>query len=301
MQFFLKYGFVVEPQHEMAYEQELVANFMYEARHIGNPVHITRALAMEVDFYCLAGQYERALNSHSLLEEIYDVDEHSALICEAYGSDRSAQSFGFCARCHCHLKNIEKALEVCDHVVRNLMPKMKITNTHNSFVLLYPILWIWKDNGLAVEALSIFRKYIVEAFDEHYGKGATTPALSFFKPIEILLAIFTNEFSKEAIQECIVWVQDKKRITCVSDGINRSMLRFGRCANSIFAEISLLLSQRCNEKEASQDLIINGLEHACVALEWAEGKDGSSRHQSAYDQVKPVYDQLVRGNKPSVL
>ena len=79
------------------------------------------------------------------------------------------------------------------------------------------------------------------------------------------------------------------------------MLRFGRCANSIFAEISLLLSQRCNEKEASQDLIINGLEHACVALEWAEGKDGSSRHQSAYDQVKPVYDQLVRGNKPSVL
>jgi len=143
---------------------------------------------------------------------------------------------------------------------------------------------------LGVEALSTFRKYIVEAFNEHYGEDATMTAHSFFKPIDMLLAIFTNGLPKESVQEYIGWVRDKKNTSTIPNSINRAMLRFGRCANSIFAEIFLLLSQRCDIEEARKDLIIEGLEHACVGLDLAEGKNGSPRHQTAFDQVKPVYD-----------
>lgn len=291
---FLKNGSIVEPQNEITYEQELVANFILEAKQRGIPiVHHLRALAMEVDFYCLAGQYERALASHFVLEDIYSVEEHHALMIQHYHSDRAAQSFGFCARCYCHLGNIDKALKVCHHVVTNLMPIMDVTSTHGNVVLLYPILWIWKDNKLAAEALSAFRKFILIAFHENFGEGATTPALAFFKPIEMLLDIYINDLSKEIIQEYVAWLRENDTFTWVPGTINKSMLRFGRCANSIFAEIFLLLSERCDDEELRSEFIIEGLEHACIGLERAEGKNGSPKHQSAYDQVKPVYDQLV--------
>lgn len=290
----LKYGSVVEPQNEFVYEQELVTSFVHEARQCANLIHYIRALAMEVDFYCIAGQYERALDSHSLLKSIYNVDDHSASICEAYGSDFSAQSFGFCARCHYHLGNIGEALKVCNYIMETLLPKMDITNIHNSFILLYPVLWIWKDNNLAEEALSMFRKYVLEAFNENFGEDVTMPAHSFFKPIEILLATYTDELSKESIQESIDWVLDERNFSRVPDCINRTMLRFGRCARSIFAEILLLLSQRRDEEEIRKNLINVGLEHACMGLDLAEGKNGSSRHHTAYNRVKTISDQLVQ-------
>jgi len=295
---FLKNGSIVEPQNEISYEQELVANFILEAKQRGIPiVHYLRALAMEVDFYCLAGQYERGLASHFVLEDIYSVEEHHALMIQHYHSDRAAQSFGNCARCYCLLGNIEKALKVCHHVVANLMPIMDVTSTHGNVVLLYPILWIWKDNNLAAEALSAFRKFILTAFKENFGEGATTPTLAFFKPIEMLFDIYINDLSKEVIQEYITWVRDTDTYTWIPGTINKFMLRLSRCGNSIFAEIFLLLSKLCDNEELRNDLIIEGLEHACIALECAEGKNGSPKHQSAYDQIKPVYDQLSGSKK----
>jgi len=289
----LKYGSVVEPQHEIAYERELVANFVLETKYHGDPVHYTRALAMEVDFNCRLGNWEEALLSHSKVEDIYDVEEHTARVCEAYGSDRSGQSFGASARCYNHLGDTRKALEVADHIVTNLLPKMDITNTHNSFVMFYPVLWIMKDNGLASQARRIFRKYVLEAFNEHYGEGASTPGLSFFKPIDLLLDVFGNDPSKEIIEEYTIWVLDEKNYSCVPGGMNRCMARFGRCADSIFAEICLLLYKQISDKVVKSDLIHKGFSLAQKSLDLAQGQDGSLRMHSAYDQVKPVYEELM--------
>ena len=223
---------------------------------------------MEVDFYCITGQCERALDSHSLLKSICNGDDHSASICEAYGSDFSAQSFGFCARCHYHLGNIGEALKVCNYIMETLLPKMDITNILNSFNLLYPVLWIWKDNNLVVEALSMLRKYVLEACNEHFIEDATAPAHSFFKPIEIFLATYIDELSIESLPEYIDWVLDERNSSRVSNCINRTMLRFGMCARSIFAEILLLLSQRRDGEVIRKNLIIVGLEHACMGLDF---------------------------------
>ena len=97
--FLLKYGGMVEAGNEKAYEHNLVTNFVEETRLNGDPVHHSRALAMQGEFYSRQGQYEDALFCHERLKRTYDVEKHSALVVEAYASDRSAQNYGVSANC----------------------------------------------------------------------------------------------------------------------------------------------------------------------------------------------------------
>jgi len=295
LHFLLKFGgTVVEPQHEIAYEKELVANFVYETQRDGNPIHYARALAMEIDFNCRLGNWEWALLSHAKLNRVYKAEEHSVLMCKIYSSDRAAQTFSYCATCYNHLGNINKALEVANHIVEYLMPKMDITNIHNSVIMLYPILWIMKDNGLVVQGRNAFRKYILQAFHEHvYCKtGGSTFCYPLFKPIEVLLDLFINEVSIKTVKEYIDWIRNEKSFASIPGSLNRAMSKFGRCADSIFAEIFLLIAKHSKDNEVRKELIGKGIKHSCTALKHAEGLDESTMLHSAFDQAESVYDKL---------
>lgn len=297
--YLLKQGAVIEPKHEIAYEKELVANFVLETKRHGDPVHYSVALAMEVDFNCRLGKWQKALVFHSDLEAIYNVEDHSTLISEEYITDRAGQSFGASAVCYYQIGDTQKALAVSDYIIANLMPKMDIMNFHNSFMMLYPILWIMKDNGLVAQASSAFSKYVVEAFERYSLEGASTPGSSFFEPIKILLDLCVNVPFTETIERYAVWIQDRKNFLLVPQFMNRIMVRCGRCADSIFAEICLLLSKRIDDEKVRGTLILIGLKFASTALEWCKGDDVSLQLHSAYDQIKPVYEKLlIEYNKP---
>jgi len=293
--YLLKFGgVVVETKHESAYEKEIVTNFVLETERHGDAVHYARALAMEADFYSRIDQLEEALVSHAKLEEIYDVGEHSARIVECYGTDRAAQSFAVCARCHDLLGNTEKTIEVINHILWHIIPKMDINNIHNSFILFYPILWIMKDQNMVEQARSTFRKYVLEAFEEKYKReGGSTPCLPFFKPIDILLDLVVNDLSVETTSKYFTWVRDEYNFSCISNGLNNSLSKFGRCADSIFAEIYLLLSTRTDDEEVKMDFITNGIKHARTGLERAQNEDGTIKLANAYKQVRPVYGKLL--------
>ena len=249
----LKFGHIKQDS-ECSYERNLVARFVEETELNGDPVHFARALAMQGEMYARLGDFSSGLASHSRLAEIYVAEEHHELMSQAYGSDRGAQSFGCSAVWLAVLGRTQEALKTCRFVVDTLMPKMNVQNVHNSFVMLYPVIFIMKDNGrqLAMEARALYKQYFGDPFDQHYGKGGNTFGLPLYQPIMMCFDLFTRqEEDFPEFHDYLEWAleEDNLRLGLV---INNGTACYGRMADAICAEICLLLAKRLkrgNDKE----------------------------------------------------
>jgi hypothetical protein len=248
----------IDQDEQCTYEQSLVARFVYETRVHGDPVHYTRALAMQGEMYGRLGQYKKALEKHTQLAEIYNAEEHSAQICEFYGCDRVAQSFGLSALWYAQTGDITKALDTCWYVLNELFPEMDRRNVHNSCLLIYPVLWILKDNNFALDARDHFIRWVVEPFDEYFGDGRSTFCLPVFDPIMMVLDLVGNP-EVENIPDYLDWAttEDNLRYGTV---INCTLGSYGHCADSITAEICLILANHTQIREEKSFLIGNALE-----------------------------------------
>lgn len=281
---------MIEPDKEKAYELNLVTNFVEETRLNGDPVHYSRSLAMEGEFYSRQGQYEDALECHEKLKRIYNVDKHSALVVEAYVSDRSAQNYGISANCLYRLGRIKDALKLSDVVLDKMMPKMDLTNVHNSMIMIYPILWILKNERLPKKAASALERFIFEPFRLHFGDKGKTFSLVLFKPLNALFNILMYiEGELKAIDENLIpWALEEE--SCyISTSVDNSMSNFGRCGSSIGAEVCLLLSKHTKDQDIRKQLVEKGWKLAQIAMKTA---NHCGTHQTTYFETKPVYDEL---------
>ena len=297
--FLMKYGAICDPSEQVAYEVDLTAKFVSETERHGDPVHYGRALAMQGETYHRLGNFKEAIQSHLKLKEIYDVDKHSALVVAEYASDRCAQNYGCAANCYMRLGKKKAALEIADYIEHQLMPKMDPKNVHNSVVMVMPILWILKDNGEARRARCIFKRYVLDPFAKYFGEDGSTPFLAAFRPIEILMNIVVAMESKEdSIDKSYYdWALDFNNMK-ISMKLDVGIGNFGRSAMSTSSEICLRLSKLTKDRKKKAILIDNGMKLANLAISGCDGLDGSSKNLTAYNQIKPVYDQLKKLSPP---
>ena len=293
----LKFG-QIEQDEDRRYEQNLVRRFVAETKLHGDPIHYTRALSMQAEMYGNLRDFPHAFEAFEELKRTYDVDKHSAEICAAYGSDRSAQCYGLSALWHMQLGNVKAAEEACYYVFENLMPKMPVRNVHNSALMLYPTMWVMKDLGRSMEALEIFVKYVVEAFDEYLGEGAFTFCLPVYDPVMMLLDLFENRDNDECenFEDFVAWGLEEENLR-FGTVINNSLGSFGRDCNSIASEICLLLAMRkefeddlddIEKAETRATLVMNGLVIARESMAFTTEK----KMYAAQMQIKPVLDSL---------
>jgi len=288
--FLLKYGGMVEPSEELTYEHNLVTNFVEQTRLNGDPVHYSRSLAMQGEFYSRQGQYEDALVCHEKLKRVYNINAHSALVVEAYASDRSAQNFGISANCYYRLGNVKAALQLTDIVLYKMMPKMDLTNVHNSVVMIYPTLWILKEEKLPRKALLALDRFVFRPFDQHFGTKGKTFSLALFQPLKALFtALMYKQGMEKKIDDSIMSWALKDDSMIIGSNVDNSFANFGRCGSSVCAEVCLLLSEYTTDGDAKKQLIDKGWALAQSAMVTAE-KCG--RHQTTYFQTKPTYDKL---------
>ena len=185
------------------------------------------------------------------------------------------------------------ALETCRYIIEVLMPKMEERNVHNSCVMLWPVLWVMKDMGLALEARDHFDTFVVQAFNKHFGEGGSTWALPAYKPTLMLLHLAGHQddehvLDQDKFAEYTAWAVDLKNME-FSSGINGGMAAFSRDLDSIAAEICLLLAKQTKSDDAvKQTLIHNGLALAERSL------DGCRKKIAAFGQIRPVYEELQR-------
>jgi tetratricopeptide (TPR) repeat protein len=242
------------------------------------------------EFYSRQGKYEDALNCHERLKRVYDVHKHSALVVEAYASDRSAQNYGNGANCLFRLGRVEESLELTSNIVENLMPHMDLKNVHNSMIMIYPLIWILKSAKEYRKVLSMLERFVFEPFDEYFGKDGRTFTTDLFKPLKALFnTLLFMEGEAELVEDNLKqWALDPLPFT-FSTTLDNSMASFARCGSSIGAEVCLLLSKIEDDLEIKKMLIENGWKLAQTAMETAQS---CGIHQTCYFEITPVYEEL---------
>lgn len=283
-------GGLISVQKEKEYEQNLVSNFVEETRLHGDPVHYSRSLAMQGEFFCRQGKYAEALECHEKLKRVYNVKKHSALVAAAYNSDRSAQNFAVTANCLYRLGRVKDALQLCNKIINDMMPQMDLKNIHNSAIMMFPLLWILKNERMSKKAANAFDKYVIDPFYLHYGKNGKTFTLSLFKPIKVLLSIsmFLEGHIKKLDANFFSWALEETSFP-LNYSFNKSAASFGRCGASIGSEICLILSKQTDDVDMKIQLVRRGWDLVQEAMKIAVV---CGEHQTAYIDTKPIYDEL---------
>lgn len=295
MFFLLKYGALCAPEETVQTELDLVEKFVLETNKHGDPVHHGRALAMQGETCHRLGKFEEAVQSHLKLKEVYDIDRDSEKVVASYASDRCAQNFGCTANCYMRLGQVDKALELCDYIEYEMMPKMNPKNIHNSAVMTFPIIWILKDNGQVDRAKDVLHKFVQDPFDIHIGKDGSTPFLPAFKPYKTCLEVASYmEGNLESFDDTYYdWALDIDNLK-LNPKTDIGIGNFGRSVMSATAETCLRLSKLVPQEEIEKrkTYIRNGLEISKIALSTCDGSSDGMKIHTPYAQVKPVYDEL---------
>lgn len=261
----------VKTDMNCVYEQALVARFVAEARLHGDPIHYLRALAMQCETFSRIGNYTGALSVCSKLRDTYVPEAHTVESSLIYGSDRAAQSISLSALWLVEVGKTDEALKNCEYVVQDLMPKMQPRNVHNSFITLYPTMLLMKEHGMALQARDILKRYILDVFRDFFGEGAFTFALPMFKPMDMLLDLHGNQNAEiEGLESYVTWALEPTNLR-IGVTLNNA-LSWGRVANSVTAEICLLLAKRVGDCHIKSKLINEGLTLMTEAVALAKQK-----------------------------
>lgn len=268
----LKRGHIVQDA-ECRYEQAMLRRYVQETKIHGDPINIIHAMTLQAEMYARFGNYAMALEFHqNEIEKLYDVDDHSLDLCDEYGSDLGALSFACSTLWNLQLGNTEAALGTCWFLIEEIMPKIEKRNVHASFLIMYPIVWVMKENGFALEAREYFDEYVCAAYAEYYGGGRPTFFLPLYDPILMLLDLAGNEDpDPEMLEEYFDWGIDVDNLG-FGTLINSKTGELGRTADSIAAEVCYLLAQKSEDKDISTALIANGIEVAEEDLEFTKEK-----------------------------
>lgn len=173
----------IKDDAECSYEQDLCKKFVEQTRLNGDPVHYGRALAMEAETLGRLRLFEQALEVVGQIKSIYNIETQHEAICKAYGSDRVAQAFSHSVNYNNALGRTKDALDTCDYIVDEIIPKSDPKNIHNTFCLLYTVIITFAEKGLARKAREVFKTRVIDPFEEYFGQGGSTFSKPLFKPI----------------------------------------------------------------------------------------------------------------------
>ena len=290
---FLKGGRIKQDEN-CSFERDLVKKFVHETQLYDDPIHYTRALAMEAEVYARIGKFHEALDAFDILKSIYDPEVHSNQIVKYYGTDRSAQAFSQSALWYRALKQEVDMFRSCEYVIRYLLPLMDPKNILNSFELLYPIICILYRRGQASRMRQLFEDHVLIPFQTHYGKDGMTPCLPLFKPMTVLLNLCSsgdNPMTKEQEDECAQWLIEERN-GVIKDFLDQVFLKIGWSPNTITAECCQRMAARMPPSDKRRKLIKKGIEIARGVRDNCLDKAGNLKFPIAHSVNAPVLDEL---------
>ncbi|KAL7537358.1 hypothetical protein ACHAXR_007762, partial [Thalassiosira sp. AJA248-18] len=278
----LKMG-AIEQDAECSYEKDLCKKFVEQARLNGDPVHYGRALAMEAETLGRLGNFEQGLEVVERIKAIYNIESQHAAICKAYGSDRLAQAFTHSVNFNNALGRTQAALDMCDYIVEEIVPKSDPKNIHNTYCLVYAVIFTLKENGLAMKARDIFQTRVVDPFQEHFGPGGSTYSKPMFKPVLTMLDLQGRQGQEaERINEYTAWALDenefeKKLVSC-----EMAWAAFSASPKACLSEICFSLAKRQEDVETRSRLI----QKAICLMEQSVASTASLPYSNMYARKK---------------
>jgi len=163
---------------------------------------------------------------------------------------------------------------------------------HNSFLTIFPTLWVLRDDGRALEARDYFDRYVVQAFRVHYADGATTPCFPLFRPVRALLTLSSETISEGEKDEIHQWAKEERNLRFVT-ALNYGLAHYGRCGESLSVEICLLLTKLLPERNSKVHMVKIGL----AIAEGVVSLTKSTTMSIARHHILPIYEELIAMNK----
>ena len=293
---YMKGGLIVQDDKGRSFELNLSHTFVREAKKLGDPVHYSRALATQADVLARLGKYKDALETFDLIFGMYDPDQHSESVCNVYGTDRIAQLYSQRAMWYLRLGDIEKSVQVCDHVVNTILPMMDPRNILNTFELLLPVIRILRSRGQANAMHKLFDVNVVQNF--HKYEVMSTLCRPVLKPLLMLLQMLGSSKSGSTdVGEKVAWLLVEEN-GVMSDFMDNLYSSLGWSPNSMTAELSLLVVKELREQGGSEEIIRQLIQKGLTATMTADfnmkDDEGKVCCVTAYAIHEPVMEELVK-------
>jgi len=278
-------------------ELNLARKFVKESKLHLDPVHYTRALAMLAEAHGNRGDCIAALEYFDQMAEVYSLDDHSQAISDVYGTDHAAQLYAYRAVWHEQIKNLEKSLSACEHVIQDILPLIDSTNTLCKYRLLYIVCRVLKRRGQEERLLRLFDEYVISPCYHHFGPSCASPCTPMFKPITYLLGICHDPSNFESLDEAAAWLCSDPMNGVLSDFFDNVSIRMCWSVNDLVAELCLRIANRLalepfNNTNRQRLLVAKGLMLVEAAERKLRNKDGSVVFPLAIEMHEPVYDAL---------
>lgn len=178
---------------QLSLEQEsLIKQFVTVATEEGNPLHLSRALAMEAGFFAQQGQFEKALDVQRRLLEVYIAKEHSHRLVKRYQKDFAMEAISQSIIWFFLVGKQEEAIQQAMFVIKNHLPLQDPHDVDSIMALLLPAILVIKFAGRGKDALYILGKYVVNAHHDHAPCEAQY-WVELFNPLIYLLKIVIME------------------------------------------------------------------------------------------------------------
>lgn len=247
----------IKDDAECSYEQDLCKKFVEQTRLNGDPIHYGRALAMEAETLGRLGHFEQALGVVERIKSIYNIETQHEAICKAYGSDRVGQAFSHCVNYYNALQRTESALEACNYIVDEIIPKSDPKNIHNMVCLLYTVLVTLAEKGFASKARNVFQARVLDPFEDYFGQGGTTFSKPLFKPILAWLELESNVYEEnKKIDEYTAWALDDDNFEGkVTNSLENAWAAFSASPIALHSNICFILGKRQNDTDLKARLI----------------------------------------------
>lgn len=247
----------IEDDAECSYEQDLCKKFVEQTRLNGDPVHYGRALAMEAETLGRLGHFEQALDVVERIKSIYNIETQHDAICKAYGSDRVAQAFSHSVNHNNALRRIDAALDTCNCIIDEIIPKSDPKNIHNMVCLLYTVLTTLAEKGFARRARDVFQARVLDPFEEYFGQGGTTFSKPIFKPMLVWLELESNvDQESSTIDEYTAWALDGENFEQkIAPSFETAWAAFSCSPIALHSNVCFALGKRQQNTELRMQLI----------------------------------------------
>ena len=288
---FLK-GDKIDQDKECNFEQNLVRKFVHETKLHGDPVHYTRALAMQGETKARLGKYQEALASFEKLKASYIPEEHSEAVSSAYGTDRSAQCYPQTALWHHMLGNETEALRMCEYVIDELLPKMDPKNVLNSCEMILPIIRILKNHGQEKRMRELFDEHVVQNFHKHFGKDGVTPCLPVFRPLLLLLDVCSDSQECPDLVDGVEWLVSDEENGVPPVFLDSVYTKLCWSPNDMVAELCLRLAKTVSSQRDKVTLLEKAVKLSTKADRKMKDIEGKVKFEIAYEMHEPVFNEI---------
>jgi hypothetical protein len=271
------------------YLLEIAIKFVSETEY--QCFHHCRAVAMKATSLAKQLKFNEAVEAVKDMNRIYDPVKHGKIIAEEYATDHCCSTLALSAMWLKHLGREEEALVVCDNLARRFLPEIDKSNMLGRYIVIAPIIAIFKSSGRVERATELFTQFVVDPTKD-FGKNWSSPAQPVIRPMALLLKVCSESGACDKLDEDIEWLLNgEEKVNERFNTIHTLVVQWS--VYSLFAEVCLRIAEQLEKDDSRRVLLIKeGLRLSHLADPIMKNDSGVIIHPVAFSMHIVVLSEL---------